>query len=144
MSIYIPPVPHAPARRAPGAQPVTVEVSATGDHDLVFDAQIADAVVLFTPDAEPVPPAGKELGDYLARINAKGFDPDQADHAVAIWIPKLRYLRQVVEEDEHRFVLAGSHTFTDLCGLAALVIVLAPEACDYATIQAPLDPRRLF
>jgi hypothetical protein len=144
MSIYIPPVPRAPTYHVPGRQPVTVEVSATSDRDLVFETQIADAIVVFAPDAGPVPPAGRELGDYLARINAKGFDPDQADRSIEIWIPKLCYLRQVVEEDEHRFVLAGFHAFTDLCGLAALVVVLAPEARDYATIQAPLDPRRLF
>ena len=48
MSIYIPPVPRAPTYHVPGRQPVTVEVSATGNNDLVFDAQIADAVVLFT------------------------------------------------------------------------------------------------
>ena len=89
MSIYIPPVPRAPTYHVPGRQPVTVVVSATGNNDLVFDAQIADAVVLFTPDAEPLLPTDKELGDYLARINAEGFDPDQADRSIEICIPKL-------------------------------------------------------
>ncbi len=144
MSIYIPPVPHAPAHRAPGAQPLTVEVLATSDPDLVFDAQFADAVAVLMPDAAPVPPAGKALGDYLARINAKGFDPELADRGVAIWVPKLTYLRQVLVEHECRFVLSARHAFADLCGLSVLVVALAPEPRDAVTITAGLQVSSLF
>lgn len=143
MNVYLPPALRVPAYTVDlDGDPVTLRVTALVDQDLVAEAQLADSLVVVAPGAERVPIFGRALGNYLAGLGGGG-EPTyrtgpQGEYEAVIADARCRL------EAEGRSLLACTHVFRDWCGLAVLVIVLAPHACLQATLRMPLDPQRLF
>ena len=143
-AIYIPPPARMPAYTIPGPKPVVVRLDCSDDDDLVEQAQDTDAIALFAPGADAVPGAGKILGDYLARLQTGQLEPDLELLEDAVFDPTITRARLALHDHHGRHVLTGIHTFRDFAGLAVLIVVLAPDACEQATIRLPLDPQQLF
>ncbi len=142
MSLYLPPAIRTPAYAVDGDDPVTLRVDAVDDRELVARAQLADAVVVVVPGVERMPLIGKALGDYLDALGAgtePTFEPYQDGEYELVLTDARRRL-----EARGQSLLSGLHAFRDWCGLAALVVVLAPHSCLVASLRMPLDPEQLF
>jgi hypothetical protein len=143
-AIYVPPPVRMPSYTIPGPKPVVVRLACTDDEDLVEQARDTDAIALFAPGAEAVPGAGKVLGDYLARLQTGQLEPELEELEGALYDPTITRACLTLEDQQGRHVLTGVHRFRAFAGLAVLIVVLAPDDCEQATIELPLDPQQLF
>lgn len=143
MTIFVPSMLRVPSYTIAGPCPVTLRVAVRTDEELVEQAWAADSVVVVAPGRARVCAVGRALGRHLAMISVGDLEPTfvvEDDFAfedgITAAVLKL--------EEQERSLLATVHAFRDFGGLSALVVVLAPDLCDQATIRLPLDPRKVF
>lgn len=144
MTIYVPPALRVPSYTVPGPHPVVLRLGRLGDEDLVDAAYKADAVAVVAPGLQHVSEAGRWLGDFLAAVQSDMAEPEFQDFQGSRFELTLTPLHLELEDAEGRVVLTATHSFADFGGLSVLVVVLAPDHVDEATIRLPLDPQTLF